>query len=142
LENQIKILTVDDDPNLQKVLKKLLESKSYQVVQALDGEEGLRKVIEEKPDLIILDVIMPGKSGFDVCRELKTDEKYYFFSRIPVLMLTVYPDDREKMHLSMREGMTMEAEDYMHKPIDPKELLRRVEQLLNKKELNKADESE
>lgn len=142
MENQIKILTVDDDPNLQKVLKKLLESKSYQVVQALDGEEGLRKVIEEKPDLIILDVIMPGKSGFDVCRELKTDEKYYFFSRIPVLMLTVYPDDREKMHLSMREGMTMEAEDYMHKPIDPEELLNRVEQLLNKKELNKADESE
>jgi len=130
MENEIKILTIDDDTNLQKVLRKVLESKAYRVVQAFDGEEGLRKVIAEKPDLIILDVIMPGKTGFDVCRELKTNEKYYFFSRIPVLMLTVYPDDREKAHLSMREGMTMEAEDYMHKPIDPEELLDRVETLL------------
>ena len=133
MEKQIKILTIDDDPNLQKVLKKVLESKSYQVIQALDGEEGLRTVIDEKPDLIILDVIMPGKTGFDVCHELKTDEKYHFFSKIPVLMLTVYPDDRELAHLSMREGMTMEAEDYMHKPIDPEELLKRVEALLNER---------
>jgi len=130
MENEIKILTIDDDANLQKVLRKVLESKAYRVVQAADGEEGLRKVVDEKPDLIILDVIMPGKTGFDVCHELKTDEKYYFFSRIPVLMLTVYPDDKEKAHLSMREGMTMEAEDYMHKPIDPEELLNRVETLL------------
>jgi len=133
MEKQIKILTVDDDVNLQKVLKKVLESKSYQVVQALNGEEGLRMVIDEKPDLIILDVIMPGKTGFDVCHQLKTDDKYYFFSRIPVLMLTVYPDDREQAHLSMREGMTMESEDYMHKPIDPGELLKRVEALLNER---------
>jgi len=133
MSNQIKILTIDDDVNLQKVLKKLLESKSYQVIPALDGDEGLQKVVEEKPDLIILDVIMPGKNGFDVCRELKTDPRYYSFSRIPVLMLTVYPDDREKARLSMREGMMMEAEDYMQKPIDPGELLHRVEQLLRSK---------
>ncbi|MBA7609277.1 Alkaline phosphatase synthesis transcriptional regulatory protein PhoP [subsurface metagenome] len=133
MQKQIKILTIDDDPNLLKVLKKVLESKSYQVIPALDGEEGLRKVVEEKPDLIILDVIMPGRNGFDICRELKTNEKYYFFSRIPVLMLTVYPDEKEKAHLSMREGMTMEAEDYIHKPIDPEELLRRVEELLKRK---------
>ena len=131
--NGIKILTIDDDANLQAVLKKVLESKDYQVVQASDGEEGLRKVIDEKPDLIILDVIMPGKTGFDVCHQLKTDEKYYFFSKIPVLMLTVYPDEREQANLSMREGMTMEAEDYMHKPIDPKELLSRVEALLKER---------
>ncbi len=131
--NGIKILTIDDDANLQAVLKKVLESKEYQVIQAADGEEGLQKVIAEKPDLIILDVIMPGKTGFDVCRQLKTDEKYYFFSQIPVLMLTVYPDEREQANLSMREGMTMEAEDYMHKPIDPKELLGRVETLLKER---------
>ena len=132
MQKQIKILTIDDDPNLQTVLKKLLESKSYQAIAALDGYEGLRKVVEEKPDLIILDVIMPGKSGFEVCRELKTHEEYRSFSEIPVLMLTVYPDDREKMHLSMREGMTMEAEDYLQKPFDPNELLDRVEELLEK----------
>ncbi|MBA7504540.1 Alkaline phosphatase synthesis transcriptional regulatory protein PhoP [subsurface metagenome] len=132
MQKQTKILVIDDDPDLQTVVKSVLESKSYQVVAALDGDEGLRKVVDERPDLIILDVIMPGKSGFEVCREIKTDPKYYFFSHIPVLMLTVYPDDREKMHLSMREGMTMEAEDYLHKPFDPKELLNRVEELLKK----------
>lgn len=132
MQKQTKILVIDDDPDLQTVVKSVLESKFYQVVAALDGDEGLRKVVDERPDLIILDVIMPGKSGFEVCRELKTDPKYYFFSHIPVLMLTVYPDDREKMHLSMREGMTMEAEDYLHKPFDPKELLNRVEELLKK----------
>ena len=132
MQKQTKILVIDDDPDLQTAVKSVLESKFYQVIAALDGDEGLRKVVDERPDLIILDVIMPGKSGFEVCRELKTDPKYYFFSHIPVLMLTVYPDDREKMHLSMREGMTMEAEDYLHKPFDPKELLNRVEELLKK----------
>ncbi len=132
MQKQTKILVIDDDPDLQTAVKSVLESKFYQVVAALDGDEGLRKVVDERPDLIILDVIMPGKSGFEVCREIKTDPKYYFFSHIPVLMLTVYPDDREKMHLSMREGMTMEAEDYLHKPFDPKELLNRVEELLKK----------
>jgi len=132
MQKQIKILSIDDDPNIHTAVKKVLESKSYQVVTALDGDEGLRKVVEERPDLIILDVIMPGKSGFEVCKELKTHHKYHSFSQIPVLMLTVYPGDREKMHLSMREGMTMEAEDYLHKPFDPDELLNRVGELLKK----------
>ena len=132
MQKQTKILVIDDDLDLQTVVRSVLESKSYQVIAALDGDEGLRKVVDERPDLIILDVIMPGKSGFEVCREIKTEPKYYFFSHIPVLMLTVYPDDRERMHLSMREGMTMEAEDYLHKPFDPKELLNRVEELLKK----------
>jgi len=133
MQKQTKVLVIDDDPDLQTAVKKVLESKPYEVIAALDGDEGLRKVVDERPDLIILDVIMPGKSGFEVCRELKTDPKYYFFSHIPVLMLTVYPEDREKMHLSVREGMTMEAEDYLHKPFDPEELLNRVEELLKEK---------
>jgi len=138
MQKQTKILVIDDDPDLQTAVRSVLESKSYQVIAALDGDQGLQKVVDERPDLIILDVIMPGKSGFEVCRELKTDPKYYFFSHIPVLMLTVYPDDREKMHLSMREGMTMEAEDYLHKPFDPQELLNRVEELL-KRRVNKIN---
>jgi DNA-binding response OmpR family regulator len=125
-----KILLIDDDPDIHSVVKKVLEVKSYQVISAYDGFEGLSKVVEERPDLIILDVIMPGKHGFDVCHELKTDEKYHFFSDIPVLMLTVYPEDRDKMHLSIREGMMMEAEDYLQKPVDAQELLKRVEGLL------------
>ena len=132
MQKQTKILVIDDDPDVHAVVKKIFQPKSYEMVSAYDGEEGLLKVVEERPDLIILDVIMPGKHGFDVCRELKTDEKYHFFSNIPVLMLTVYPEDREKMHLSMREGMMMEAEDYLQKPIDPEELVKRVEALLKK----------
>ena len=132
MEKKTKVLVIDDDPTIQTTVKKVLESKAYQVVSALDGDEGLEKVIEENPDLIILDVIMPGKHGFDVCKELKTDPRYYFFSHIPVLMLTIYPDDREKMHLSMREGMAMEAEDYLHKPFDPSELAKRVDDLLER----------
>ena len=132
MPKQTKILLVDDDPDVHLVVKKILEPKSYEVVSAYDGDEGLRKVVEERPDLIILDVIMPGKHGFEVCRELKTDEKYHFFSNIPVLMLTVYPEDREKAHLSIREGMMMEAEDYLQKPVDPQELVNRVEGLLKK----------
>jgi len=125
-----KILVIDDDPDLQQQLKALLGKKGYQVLAAYDGDEGLQKVVEERPDLIVLDVMMPVKDGFTACRELKTDDKYYFFSRIPVIMLTVYPGDREKLHLSMREGMTMEAEEYIQKPFDPQELLNRVEELL------------
>jgi two-component system alkaline phosphatase synthesis response regulator PhoP len=132
MPKQTKILVIDDDQDVHVVVKKILEPKSYKVISAYDGFEGLRKVVEERPDLIILDVIMPGKHGFDVCHELKTDEKYHFFSNIPVLMLTVYPEDREKMHLSMREGMMMEAEDYLQKPVDAKELVKRVEELLKK----------
>jgi len=132
MSKQARILLIDDDKDVHAVVKKVLEPKSYVVLSAYDGFEGLTKVVEERPDLIILDVIMPGKHGFDVVHELKTDEKYHFFSNIPVLMLTVYPEDREKMHLSMREGMMMEAEDYLQKPVDPTELLKRVEDLLGK----------
>jgi DNA-binding response OmpR family regulator len=132
MPKQTKILVIDDDQDVHAVVKKILEPKSYEVISAYDGFEGLSKVVEERPDLIILDVIMPGKHGFDVCHELKTDEKYHFFSNIPVLMLTVYPEDREKMHLSMREGMMMEAEDYLQKPVDAQELVKRVEGLLKK----------
>jgi two-component system alkaline phosphatase synthesis response regulator PhoP len=132
MPKQTRILLIDDDPDVHTVVKKILEPKSYEVISAYDGFEGLRKVVDERPDLIILDVIMPGKHGFDVCHELKTDEKYHFFSNIPVLMLTVYPEDREKMHLSMREGMMMEAEDYLQKPVDARELVKRVEGLLKK----------
>lgn len=133
MQKQPKILVIDDDPDVQTAVKKVLESKSYQVIAALDGDEGLQKVVDERPDLIILDVIMPRKHGFEVCRELKTDPKYHFFSQIPVVMLTVYPDDREKMQLSAQEGMMMEAEDYIQKPFEPNELLNRVEKLLARK---------
>jgi response regulator RpfG family c-di-GMP phosphodiesterase len=129
MQEQAKILLIDDDPDFVEATKAVLESK-YQVITAYNGDDGLKKVVEERPDLIILDVVMPGKNGFAVCKELKTDPRNHFFSKIPVLMLTVYPDDREKAGLSLREGMIMEAEDYIQKPVTPDDLLRRAEELL------------
>ena len=131
MQRQIKILLVDDDLDFIEATKAVLESK-YEVITAYNGNDGLKKVVEERPDLIIMDVNMPEKDGFAACKELKTDPRYHFFSRIPVLMLTVYPGDRENSRLSMLEGRTMEAEDYIQKPVSPEELLRRAEELLKK----------
>lgn len=131
MQKKAKILVIDDDPDIQAALEALLAA-NYQVLSAYNGEEGLKKVVDERPDLIICDVIMPVKDGFTTVRELKTDSRYHFFSHIPVLMLTVYPGQREQLHLSMREGMTMEAEEYIQKPFDQQELLHRIEELLKK----------
>ncbi len=90
MQRQAKILLIDDDPDFVSATKAVLENK-YQVITAYNGDDGLKKVVDEKPDLIILDVVMPGKDGFTVCKELKGNPHYYFFSKIPVLLLTVFP---------------------------------------------------
>ena len=135
---QKKILIVDDDPDLVAAVEAVFKSKTYHVVTAFDGVAGLQKVLDERPDLIVLDVIMPKKHGFEVCKELKTDPRYHSVSKIPVLLLTVYPHDREKLNLPMLEGMLMEAEDYIQKPFDPSELLERAEKLLETVERRKS----
>lgn len=129
MQKQATVLLVDDDPDLVEATKVVLESK-YRVIVAYNGEDGLSKVVEESPDLIILDVVMPGRNGFEICRELKTAPKYEAYRKIPVLMLTVYPDDREKAGLSMHEGKVMDAEDYIQKPVTPERLLKEVDGLL------------
>ena len=131
MQKEIKILLVDDDPDFVAATKAVLESK-YQVVTTYNGDEGLQKVVEEKPDLIILDVVMPIKDGFAVCKELKENPHYFFFSKIPVLMLTVFPRGIERTNIPLTAGVTTEAEGYAHKPISPEELLTQAEELLAK----------
>ena len=131
MQKQVKILLVDDDPDFVEATKAVLEGK-YQVVTAHNGEDGLGKVVEERPDLIILDVMMSGKDGFAVCKILKEDPHYYFFSKIPVLLLTVFPRGMEKVNIPLSAGVTTEAEDYAQKPVSPEELLRRADELLKK----------
>ena len=131
MQKQVKILLVDDDPDFVEATKTVLESK-YQVITAYNGDEGLSKVVEERPDLIILDVVMPGKDGFAVCKELKENPHYHFFSKIPVLLLTVFPKGHEKTNIPIMAGVTTEAEDYAQKPVRPEELLKQVEELLKK----------
>ena len=129
MPRQAKILLVDDDPDFVEATKTILESKPYQVITALSGDEGLRKAREERPDLIILDIIMPPPDGFMVCRELKKDPQ---LSKVPVLMLTSFSSRYMETSIPLSEGLTLEAEDFVDKPVAPEELLIRIERLLRK----------
>jgi two-component system alkaline phosphatase synthesis response regulator PhoP len=129
MERKAKVLIIDDDPDFVAATKLVLESKPYQVVTAFDGDEGLKKARDESPDLIILDVIMPLKDGFMVCEQLKRHPE---LGKIPVLMLTAFADKVGETSLAVSQGLTLEAEDFIDKPITPPELLIRVERLLKK----------
>jgi len=129
MEKKAKILLIDDDPDFVESTKIVLESKPYEVVVAYEGEEGLRKAEEEKPDLIILDVIMPVKDGFTAAEQLKKDPQ---LSKIPVVMLTAFAEKGGETTIPTSRGFTLEAEDYIDKPVSPEELLKRVERLLRK----------
>jgi two-component system alkaline phosphatase synthesis response regulator PhoP len=124
-----KILIVDDDPDLVEAVSTILESKGYAVVAAYGGVEGLKKARTEGPDLIVLDVMMPDKDGYAVCRELKADEKY---RSIPILLLTAVVANIPTSKYTQQMGMETEADDYVDKPVEPSELVRRVEALISK----------
>ncbi len=125
-DTKAKILLVDDDPDFVSATKIVLESK-YEVVTAGEGEEGIQKARDEKPDLIILDVIMPVKDGFSAAEQLKKDPQ---LAEIPIIMLTSYAQQKGNTNIPVSKGMSLEAEDYVDKPVKPEELLKRVEALL------------
>ena len=129
MSEKTKILLVDDDRDFVEGTKIVLESKPYEVITAYNGDEGLKKAREEKPDLIILDVIMPIKSGFSAAEELKKDPE---LKKIPVIMLTSFSEQVGNTTLSVSQGLTLDTEDYVDKPISPEELLQRVERLIKK----------
>ena len=122
-----KILVVDDDPDLVESVTMILESKNHEVIQAYGGIEGLEKAKAEKPDAIILDVMMPDKDGYEVCKELKGDPDY---SDIPILLLTAVVSQIPSSTYTSRMGMETEADDYVDKPVEPGELVKLVERLL------------
>jgi DNA-binding response OmpR family regulator len=126
-----KILLVDDDPDFVAATKTVLESRhDYKVLSASDGVFGLAIARAERPDLIILDVLMPFEDGFDTARELKNNPD---LSRIPIMMLTSFSERKGETDVSVAKGMELEAEDYVEKPVTPQELLRRVDKLLKQK---------
>ena len=129
MTTQAKILIIDDDVVFIKATQAVLESKGYQVSSALDGDEGLKKAKQEKPDLIILDIIMPTKNGFAACEQLKSDPE---LESIPVLIMTSFSEKGKETNIPTSEGFNLEAEDYAEKPLSPQELLKRVEKLLKK----------
>jgi two-component system alkaline phosphatase synthesis response regulator PhoP len=124
-----KITLVDDDVDFCEATQIFLKSQGYEVTLAYDGKEGLEKVRSEKPDLVILDVMMPEMNGYDVCVVLKADPE---LGKIPVILLTGVDKAFFKTAYSKHMGMMTEADDYIAKPVDPGEVAQRIESLLGK----------
>ena len=119
------LLIVDDEPHVRKLLKILLENQGYQTLAASSGEEALVMVEEQPPDLILLDIMMPGMDGFDVARQLKTNKAT---SNIPIIMLSALGE-----HSARICGLEAGAEDFLSKPVESAELWLRVRNLLRLK---------
>lgn len=115
-----KILLIDDDPDFVEAVKVIVENAGYDVRVAYDGAEGLEAVAQEKPDLIVLDVMMPVMNGHEACAKLKSDPQT---AKIPIILLTAVADRVTTSTYTHRDMLESEAEDYMPKPVEPAELL-------------------
>ncbi|EMS79240.1 response regulator transcription factor [Desulfotignum phosphitoxidans] len=120
MSEQKLILVVDDDPDLVEAVSMKLEAKNYRVAKAYDGVEAMDRINEEKPALVILDVMMPRKNGWDVCEEIKNDEG---LKDIAVVLLTAVADSVKTTSYTHHDGKTTLADDYIPKPIDLDELM-------------------
>lgn len=116
-----RILIIDDDPGLVELLTEYLQARGHEVISASNGDDGLLLLTNNNPDLIILDVMMPGKDGFQVCREIRSK------SQIPVIMLTARGDEYDRII-----GLEIGADDYLPKPFNPRELLARISAVLRR----------
>lgn len=115
------ILIVDDEPQIRRVMRTTLTSHGYSVVEAASGEEALEKLRAERPDLIILDVNMPGISGIETCAEIRTS------SDVPIIMLTIRNSERDKV-----QALDAGADDYVVKPFGVQELMARIRAALRR----------
>jgi len=118
------ILVADDEDSMVLMLKEALQSVHYEVVVAHNGEEAIETLRKSPPDLVLLDVQMPKMSGFDVCRQIKSD---IFLRHIPVMMLTAQAGTSSKV-----TGLEQGADDYLTKPFDLTELIARIRTLLRR----------
>jgi DNA-binding response OmpR family regulator len=117
-----KVLIVDDEPNIVISLEFLMKREGFEVSIARDGEEALDKVAESRPDLMLLDVMMPKKSGYEVCQQLRSDPAH---AGIKIIMLTAKGRDTE-----VAKGLDLGADAYMTKPFSTKDLVVQVKSLL------------
>jgi CheY-like chemotaxis protein len=127
-----KILVADDDPEMLKVITIVLESRGYHVSTARDGEEALAKIEKEKPDLLILDLLMPRMDGFEVCKRLNEQEEASG-SKIPILILSAIREESSRRRYELETKASLGVDDYVEKPISPPLLLQRVEKVLTKR---------
>ncbi len=129
-QKEKKILVVEDDLVAARMVNYALEQRGYQVLTAANGTQGLRKAQDEKPDLIILGVMLPGVDGLQVCRRLRADSQT---AQIPILMISAKAQDVEKA-----TAIKVGADDYLSKPVGPSEIASRVEALLSQKSADTA----
>jgi len=122
-----KVLVIDDEPDLSAMVKKNLEKEGFDVDIAYNGQEGIEKIQESPPDIVVLDVMMPEKDGFAVCKELKSNDEY---ADIPIIMLTAVAEHVSSTRYSHYGGMSMEADDYLPKPSSAEEITESVKRLL------------
>ena len=126
----MRILVVDDEPQLRRALERALKLEGYEVALAADGEEALAAAVEQRPDAIVLDVLMPKRDGLEVCRELRGRR-----DRTPVLMLTARDGVADRV-----DGLDAGADDYVVKPFALEELLARLRALLRRSEAGTPSE--
>jgi phosphate regulon transcriptional regulator PhoB len=127
------ILVVDDEEPIQELLRFNLEKEGYVVCIATDGEEALTHVASDQPDLIVLDLMLPGMDGLEVCRRLRSNPK---FQQIPIIMLTAKGEEIDTVL-----GLELGADDYMTKPFSPRELLARIKARLRRPNSQEETES-
>jgi DNA-binding response OmpR family regulator len=118
-----KVLVVDDDPNIVEVLRLYFDKDGFAVISCLTGERAYDTFLVSQPDIIILDLMLPGRDGYDICREIRK------ISDTPIIMLTARTDALDKV-----VGLELGADDYVQKPFEPKELLARVKAVLRRVE--------
>ncbi len=125
-----RILVVDDEIYIVHILEFTLTMEGYEVLTASDGEEALRRVEQDRPDLVVLDIMMPKVDGYEVCRRLREDEE---FRTLPVILLSAKgrPIDRET-------GLEVGADDYIVKPFSPRRLLEKIRDLLERQSLGQV----
>ncbi|MDI7247985.1 MAG: response regulator transcription factor [Bacillota bacterium] len=120
-----KVLVVDDEAPILELVRFNLEKEGFSVLTATDGEEGLERARSESPDLVILDLMLPGIDGIEVCRQLRRE------TSVPVLMLTAKTEEFDRVL-----GLSVGADDYVTKPFSPRELVARVKALLRRREMD------
>lgn len=120
-----KILVVEDEESINTLLQFNLEQAGFEVLTAMDGIKGLELAKSENPDLIVLDLMLPGMDGLDVCKELRSSQKM-----IPILMLTAKDDEFDKVL-----GLELGADDYLTKPFSPREVVARVKAILRRSQI-------
>ena len=125
---QKRILVVDDEPDFASLVQANLEKEGFEVDVAYNGVEGLQKVQASPPDAIVLDVMMPEKDGYAVCKELKDDDK---LCSIPIILLTAVASHVTSTRYTHADGMATEADDYIAKPASAEDITSSIKRLLN-----------